>query len=363
MNIFEVTHQSKLSKARTGKLYTPHGIVKTPCFMPVGTQATVKSQMLRNLQENEVQMICTNAYHIYLRPGLDIITKAGGLHKFMGFNQPILTDSGGFQVFSLAKIRKIDDDGVTFRSHIDGSSHKFTPEFVANIQNVLAPDIKMPLDECIEWPSTREATLKALQHTTSWAKRCKLANKEGLLFGIVQGGSFSDLRKRSCHELLEIDFPGFAIGGICCGEPKQISKEMIRTVIEELPPEKPRYLMGVGPPEDIVEYVKLGIDMFDCSIPTREGRTGAAFTSQGKLVIKNAQYKEDFTPLDPNCECDTCTNHTRAYVRHLFQTNEMLGPILLTFHNIHFYMKLMQEIREAIQEDSANLYKNICFYT
>ena len=363
MKIFEVTHQAKSSKARTGKLYTPHGIVETPCFMPVGTQATVKTQMLRNLLENKVQMICTNAYHIYLRPGLEVIKKAGGLHKFMGFDRPILTDSGGFQVFSLARIRKIDDDGVTFMSHLDGSSHKFTPELVAEIQNTLAPDIKMPLDECLELPSTREATIKALQHTTSWTKRCKEANQGGILFGIVQGGSFSDLRKRSCRELLELDFPGFGIGGVCCGEPKQLSCEMIETVIEELPQNKVRYLMGVGPPEDIIEYVKLGVDMFDCSIPTREGRTGAAFTSQGKLVIKNAQYKEDFTPLDPNCECYTCNNYTRAYIRHLFQAGEILGPVLLTLHNIHFYMRLMEGIREAIRQDNSSLYKNIHFYT
>jgi queuine tRNA-ribosyltransferase len=348
MKIFELLHKSSLSNARVGKLYTPHSVVETPVFMPVGTQGTVKTQMTRNLIENEVQMLCMNAYHLYLRPGMEIIKKAGGLHKFIGIDKPILVDSGGFQVFSLADIRKIENDGVTFISHIDGSYHKFTPELVAEIQNILAPDIKMAFDECIGWPATYEDTLHSVTHTTLWVKRCKQANDGGILFGIIQGGSYPDLRKKACQELLEIDLQGFGIGGVSCGESKIISQEMVRKVIEEIPENKPRYLMGVGTPEDIIAYVKMGIDMFDCVIPTREGRTGTAYTSQGLLVIKNATYKEDFTPIDPNCDCYGCKNYTRAYIRHLFQAGEILGPTLLTLHNIRYYMKFIQQIKEQI---------------
>lgn len=348
---FRIIHKSRSSDARLGELHTFHGIVKTPVFMPVGTQGTVKTQMFRDLLQSEVQMVCMNGYHLYLRPGLEIIKKAGGIHQFVGFNRPILVDSGGFQVFSLADIRKVEEDGVTFMSHIDGSYHKFTPHLVAQIQNTLAPDIKMILDECLAWPSTYEEVERSVRRTTIWARECKKANEGGLLFGIVQGGSYIDLRKRACHELLEIGFDGFAIGGISCGEPKSISYEIVEAVVKELPEDKPRYLMGIGSTEDIIKYVNLGVDMFDCVIPTRDGRTGTAFTSVGKCVIKNAQYKEDFSPVDPKCDCYTCKNYTRAYIRHLFQAGEILGPVLLTLHNIHFYMNFMKQIREKIKSE------------
>ncbi|MBI4722711.1 MAG: tRNA guanosine(34) transglycosylase Tgt [Candidatus Stahlbacteria bacterium] len=347
---YTLIHKSNSSKARLGKLYTQHGIVKTPVFMPVGTQGTVKTQMFRDIFDCGVQMLCMNAYHLYLRPGLETINKAGGLHKFIGIDKPILVDSGGFQVFSLSKIRKVEDDGVTFGSHIDGSYHKFTPELVSEIQNTLAPDIKMVFDECVAWPSTYAEAERSVKHTTLWAKRCKQLNSGGMLFGIIQGSSYTDLRKRACYELLDIGFDGYAIGGISCGEPKSISYECVQSIIDELPEDKPRYVMGVGTPEDIVEYVKMGIDMFDCVIPTREGRTGRAYTSEGLLVIKNAIYKQDFTPLDPNCDCYACQNHSRSFIRHLFQAGELLGPVLLTLHNIHFYIKLMEKIRENIDK-------------
>ncbi|MDI6840201.1 MAG: tRNA guanosine(34) transglycosylase Tgt [bacterium] len=353
MKTFEIVHEASNSNGRLGKLYTQHGIVETPVFMPVGTQGTVKTQMFRDILDNGVQMICMNAYHLYLRPGIETIKKAGGIHKFTGFTHPILIDSGGFQVFSLADLKEVDNNGVTFMSHLDGSHHKFTPELVAEIQNSLAPDIKMTFDECLPWPATQDQAERAVKHTIEWAKRCKAANNGGILFGIIQGSTYPDLRKKSCKEVLELDFPGIAIGGVSCGEPVAISHEVVKTVIDELPKDKPRYLMGVGTPEDIVEYVKLGIDMFDCVLPTRDGRTGTAFTAQGKIVIKNAAYKEDFTPLDPDCDCHTCTHYTRAYIRHLFQAGEILGPVLVTLHNIHFYIELMRKIREAIKNNQS----------
>ena len=349
--IWKLIHKSKKSNARAGELYTAHGIVKTPVFMPVGTQGTVKTQMLRDLLENNVTMLCMNAYHLYLRPGLSLMKQAGGLHKFIGTELPILTDSGGFQAFSLSDLRKIDNDGITFRSHIDGSYHKFTPELVAEIQNTLNSDVKMILDECLNWPSTRDEAELSVKHTTQWAKICKKENSGNLLFGIVQGGSFLDLRKKACKELLEIDFPGIAIGGVSCGEPKSLSSEIVSSVVEEIPKGKPRYLMGVGTREDFIDFVKLGIDMFDCVMPTREGRTGNAYTKEGKLIIKNAAYKDDFTPLSKSCSCYTCKHHTRAYIRHLFQAGEILGPVLLTLHNIHFYIETIEQIRQDILYD------------
>ena len=349
--IWKLLHKSKISNARVGELYTAHGVVKTPVFMPVGTQGTVKTQMFRDLFENRVQMLCMNAYHLYLRPGMPIIKQANGLHKFIGTTLPILTDSGGFQVFSLFDLRKIDNDGITFRSHIDGSEHKFTPELVAEIQNTLNSDVKMILDECLSWPCTRDSAEQSVKRTTQWAKRCKKENTDGLLFGIVQGGSFLDLRKQTCKELLEMDFSGIAIGGVSCGEPKSLSCEIVSCVTEELPESTPRYLMGVGSPDDFIDYIKLGIDMFDCVMPTREGRTGTAFTKEGKVVIKNATHKENFDPISKSCDCYACKNHTRAYIRHLFQAGEVLGPVLLTHHNIHFYMDLIEQIRADILND------------
>lgn len=351
-NHWKVLHQSKISKARTGELQTAHGIIKTPVFMPVGTQGTVKSQMWKDVFETSAQLICMNSYYLYLRPGTEIIKKAGGIHKFAGLGDAsVLTDSGGFQVFSLADLRQIDEDGITFMSHLDGSKHKFTPELATQIQNNIGSDIKMILDECVSWPATRETCERSVRRTTNWAKRCKAANDGNLMFGIIQGGSYIDLRKRSCNEILEIGFDGIAIGGISCGEPKNISRETVSVIAEDLPKDKPRYVMGTGEPEDLIEYVKQGIDMFDCVLPTREGRTGTAYTNEGKIVIKNATYKEDFTPLSPTCDCYTCKNYNRAYLRHLFNADEMLGPTLITLHNIHFYIKLMEQIREMITEN------------
>jgi queuine tRNA-ribosyltransferase len=349
---WEVVHQSKISRARVGKLHTAHGIVETPVFMPVGTQGTVKTQVWKNLTDIGAQLVCMNAYHLYLRPGTEIIKKAGGIHNFTGLkNIPVLTDSGGFQVFSLSDLRKVDDDGVTFKSHLDGSSHRFTPEIVAKIQNDIGSDIKMILDECVRWPATIETCEQSVKRTTNWAGRCKEANEGNLMFGIVQGGSFLDLRKYACREMLKVGLDGIALGGIFCGEPKNVSYEIVSGLSGELPDDKPHYVMGAGEPEDIMECVKYGIDMFDCVLPTREGRTGTAFTNEGKLVVKNAIYKEDFTPISHTCDCYTCANYTRAYIRHLFNTNEILGSVLLTLHNINYYIKLMQRIRELILED------------
>ncbi|HID93689.1 MAG TPA: tRNA guanosine(34) transglycosylase Tgt [bacterium (Candidatus Stahlbacteria)] len=349
MNFFEIIKTSKKSNARVGRLHTPHGTVETPVFMPVGTQATVKTQPVRDLIENGVQIIVANAYHLYLRPGTEIIKKAGGIHKFMGFNRPILTDSGGFQVFSLADLREVSRDGVRFLSHIDGSYHKFTPAKVIEIQEALGSDIKMTFDECVSWPTPYEQVKESVENTIRWAEVSKkVKSDKTILFGIVQGGTYLDLRQYCTQKLVELDFAGYAIGGVSVGEPKELSFEVVQAVVEMLPPDKPRYLMGVGLPEDMQRYIEMGIDMFDCVLPTRDGRTGTVFTKNGKLVIKNATYKEDFTPIDPECNCYTCQNHTRAYIRHLFQAGEILGPMLATLHNIHFYMSVVDEIRKAI---------------
>jgi queuine tRNA-ribosyltransferase len=346
---FELIKEDKKTSARVGRIHTPHGVVETPVFMPVGTQGTVKTQTLENLEQNQVQMMVSNTYHLYLRPGIDIIKMAGGLHKFIGFNHPILTDSGGFQVFSLADLRKVDENGVTFLSHIDGSHHKFTPELVMETQDIFGSDIKMVLDECVKWPSSFEDAKRAQENTFRWAKKSKKFG--GTIFGIVQGSTYPNLRERSAKELVDLDFPGYAIGGVSVGEPKNLSFEIVDFTTKFLPRDKPRYLMGVGLAQDIVRYVAMGIDLFDCVLPTRNGRTGTVFTKNGKLVIKNAIFKEDFSPIDPECDCFACRNHTRAYIRHLFQSGEILGPILATLHNIHFYIKLMKEIRKAILEE------------
>ena len=351
--MFEIIAKSKRSKARTGKLKTPHGTIDTPAFMPVGTQGTVKAVTQQQVKEIGAQIILCNTYHLYLRPGIKVIKKAGGLHKFIGWDGPILTDSGGYQVFSLAKLRRITDEGVTFNSHIDGSEHLLTPEKVVEIQSVFGSDIMMPLDECVAYPSTKAEAEKAVIRTTRWAKRSKKVRDErcemrGELFGIVQGGMFKDLRKQSAEEIRALDFPGYGIGGLSVGEPKELMLKMLEVSADNLEYEKPKHLMGVGFPEDIEEAVKFGIDLFDCVIPTRLARHGGFLTKDGKEIIRNAKFETDFTPLDKDCDCYACRNFTRAYIRHLFIAKEILPLTLMTIHNLRFMMKLMEGIREKI---------------
>jgi len=352
--MFEIIAKSKRSKARTGKLKTPHGTIDTPAFMPVGTQGTVKAVTQQQVKEIGAQIILCNTYHLYLRPGIKVIKKAGGLHKFIGWDGPILTDSGGYQVFSLAKLRRITDEGVTFNSHIDGSEHLLTPEKVVEIQSVFGSDIMMPLDECVAYPSTKAEAEKAVIRTTRWAKRSKKVRDErcemrGELFGIVQGGMFKDLRKQSAEEIWALDFPGYGIGGLSVGEPKELMLEMLKVSADNLEYEKPKHLMGVGFPEDIEEAVKFGIDLFDCVIPTRLARHGAFLTKKGKEIIRNAKFETDFSPLDKDCDCYACRNFTRAYIRHLFIAKEILPLTLMTIHNLRFIMRLMEEIRQKIK--------------
>jgi len=345
------------SGARRGILSTPHGPVDTPFFMPVGTQGAVKALRNEALEELGAQIILGNTYHLYLRPGHELIRKLGGLHKFMSWNAAILTDSGGYQVFSLSALRKITDDGVRFRSHLDGSEHLLTPEKAVEIQLALGSDIAMVLDECIGTPAPREKAEAALKRTTEWAKRARnyfqdRAQQNGELaqwqFGIVQGATFADLRRESARQLLEIDFPGYAVGGLAVGEPHEMTCEMTAEVTALLPEEKPRYLMGVGRPEQIADYVALGIDMMDCVLPTRAARHACIYTSEGRVLIKNARYAQDQRPLEPNCTCSVCRRYTRAYLRHLFAAGELTAAILATHHNVHFYLDLMRQIREAI---------------
>lgn len=345
--------KDKLSKARLGKVTTAHGEIDTPCFMPVGTHATVKGLSPRQLKECGAQIMLSNAYHVFLRPGLKVIESSGGLHKFMSWEKPILTDSGGYQVFSLARLRKVSDKGVEFQSHLDGKKHLFTPENVIETQNVLGSDIIMPLDECSHYPCPRDYAEIAMKRTVDWAARSKRAvkNTNQALFGIVQGATYEDLRKICVKELTGMDFDGYAIGGVSVGEPSNLLYNTLEVVADMLPEEKARYAMGVGYPDDLVEGVDRGIDMFDCVAPTRLGRNGTAFTSEGIIIIRNSPYTEDFRPLDQKCPCYTCKTFSRAYLRHLFNASEMLGLILLSFHNLHFFLELMRKIREAIVED------------
>lgn len=346
------------TRARLGELETPHGRVETPVFMPVGTQATVKTMTPEEVREVGGRLILSNTYHLYLRPGHELIRKAGGLHRFMNWEGPILTDSGGFQVFSLGPLRKVEEDGVRFRSHIDGSEHFFSPERAVEIQEALGSDIAMAFDECAPYPCTREYALQALERTTRWAGRCKGAHhrEDQALFGIIQGGVYRDLRELSAAQLKEFDFPGYAIGGLSVGEPKDIMYEMLDYTVPLIPLDKPRYLMGVGSPDCLLEGVARGIDMFDCVLPTRIARNGTVFTHTGKLVVRNASYAEDFTPLDPQCHCYTCRNYTRAYVRHLIKANEILGIRLTTIHNLHFTLRLMENIRKSLREGTFSEY-------
>lgn len=354
--------QHKNGKARAGKVMTPHGEVETPVFMPVGTQATVKTMNPEEVAELGAQIILGNTYHLFLRPGDEIIGKFGGLHNFMNWNKPILTDSGGFQVFSLGEIRKIKEEGVEFRSHIDGSKQFISPEKSIHIQNNLGSDIVMLFDECPPGMSTREYLIPSIERTTRWAKRCIDAHKrpeDQGLFAIVQGGIYEDLREKSMNELMEMDdhFSGYAVGGLAVGEPREDMYRILDYIVEKLPEDKPRYLMGVGEPIDMLEAVESGIDMMDCVQPSRIGRHGTVFTKYGRLVIKNAAYAEDPRPLDEDCDCYVCKNYTRAYIRHLFKAGEMLGLKLATYHNLHFLIRMMNGAREAIKEERFLEYK------
>ncbi len=353
---FELIKKSKQNNARLGKIYTSHGEINTPVFMPVGTQGTVKTLTPEELKGIGVEIILGNVYHLYLRPGDELIKEAGGLHKFMNWQGPILTDSGGYQVFSLAELRKITEEHVEFKSHIDGSSQFLDPEKVIQIQTNLGSDIMMSFDECIPYPCEYDYARQAMERTLRWSGRCKQAyiNKnieEQLLFGITQGGTYKDLRKKSIEGTIEIGFDGYAIGGLSVGEPKDLMFEILNDTMTIFPEDKPRYLMGIGTPVDLWECIELGVDMFDCVMPTRNARNGQVFTSRGKLVIKNAKHKRDFRPLDLECDCYTCRNYTRAYLQHLFNAKEILALKLNTLHNLHFMIQLIFKIRRAIQED------------
>ena len=354
-NPYTLIHKDKNSEARIGTLQTCHGVVNTPIFMPVGTRGTVKACTPETLTDHiQAEIILANTYHLYLRPGHEVVQEAGGLHKFMGWNKPILTDSGGFQVFSLGPLRKITEEGVEFRSPIDGTERFISPERSIEIQNALGADIIMIFDECPALPNEYDYLKNSMEMTLRWAERSKNAhqNSDQLLFGIVQGGMERDLRQASVEETVSIDFPGYAIGGLSVGEEKDLMYEMLEYTAPLLPEDKPRYLMGVGTPADLVYGVRCGIDMFDCVMPTRNARNGSLFTSEGIVRIRNSKYTRDFSPLDPNCTCYTCQNFTRAYLRHLHVENEILGSQLHTLHNLHFYLSLMRGIRRAICDGS-----------
>ena len=355
---FSFKLQQTDGSARRGRIETGHGEIETPAFMPVGTCGTVKTVSSEELRALGADIILSNTYHLYLRPGDEIIDKAGGIHSFMSWPGPVLTDSGGYQVFSLADLNTVTDQGVTFQSHIDGSRHLFTPERVVDIQLNIGSDIMMVLDQCVEYPCSRERAAEALERTTRWARRSvehagariDRGGYQRALFGIVQGSTYPELRERSAAELTELDFPGYAIGGLSVGEPTDQMYDMTELTTASLPADKPRYLMGVGFPHDIVEAVARGVDMFDCVLPTRVGRNGTAFTSAGKVVLKNARYRDDFGPLDPECACPVCANYSRAYLRHLFIAGEILGPRLATYHNLYFYLHLLADMRQAISD-------------
>lgn len=368
---FEQLTKDKDSRARTGRITTSHGVIETPVFMPVGTQGSVKALTQQTLEELGTTIILGNTFHLYLRPTHTLINQLGGLHQFMSWNRAILTDSGGFQVFSLSPLRKLTEDGVQFQSHIDGSRHFLTPEKSMEIQAALGSDIVMCLDECTPFPATREQAKTSLELTTKWARRSKphleevhknpnaaseagilIVNHTQALFGINQGSMYFDLREQSLHELLEIGFDGYAIGGLSVGEDKQVMYSVIHHIAPQLPDDRPRYLMGVGTPEDILEAVAQGVDMFDCVMPTRNARNGNLFTSRGRLNIKNARYKDDRRPLDEDCACPTCQRYSRAYIRHLYMSGEILASILSTVHNISFYLDMMKRIRQAISLDA-----------
>ncbi|MDR1196259.1 MAG: tRNA guanosine(34) transglycosylase Tgt [Endomicrobium sp.] len=355
---YQLIKKSSQCKARLGKVYTTRGVIDTPIFMPVGTQATVKGVACEYLYGSGAQIILANSYHLYLRPGTDIIEKAGGVQKFNSWNRPMLTDSGGFQIFSLNEIRKLSENGAEFQSHIDGSTHFFSPEKSMQIQKKIGADIIMCFDECAPYPATYEYAKNSTELSLRWAKRCKDefykddAFKKQALFGIIQGSVYNDLRKYSAEEMVKTGFTGYAIGGLSVGEPKENMHSVLENVMPLLPEDKARYLMGVGMPEDLWECVERGVDMFDCVIPTRNGRNGQVFTSLGKLNIRNAEFKEDFTPLDPECSCPTCKGYTKAYLNHLVRAQESLYLSLLSLHNIYFMVDLMTKIRKSLESDT-----------
>lgn len=350
---YELIKQCPHTGARAGRIHTPHGSFDTPIFMPVGTQASVKTLAPEELKEMGAGIILSNNYHLFLRPGSKLVKEAGGLHKFMNWDRAILTDSGGFQVFSLGDLRKISEEGVTFRSHIDGSKKFLSPEIATQSQMDLGADIIMAFDECVPYPANFKYTRESMELTLRWAQRCKdtMTNPNQGLFGIVQGGMYKDLRIECANRLVDMDFPGYAVGGLSVGEPKELMYEMLDITLEHLPQNKARYLMGVGTPDCLVEGVMRGIDMFDCVYPTRVARNGTAMTWNGRLVIKNAQYEHDFHPIDEHCNCYTCRNYSRAYIRHLVRVNEIFGLRLLTIHNLHFLIDFMRQMRQSIMED------------
>jgi queuine tRNA-ribosyltransferase len=358
---FEIIKKDTFSKARLGRVETDHGSFTTPAFLPVGTQGSVKSLTPEELVEIGVEAILGNTYHLYLRPGHETIGRLGGLHAFIHWERPILTDSGGFQIFSLGSLRKVSEEGVTFQSHLDGSSHFLTPEKVMEIQRVLRTDIAMVLDECVPYPSPYEYVKASTEQTARWAKRCLQVKREKdpALFAIVQGGVYRDLREKSAQTLVEMEFQGYAIGGLSVGEPKSMMLDVLEWTTPLLPENTPRYLMGVGTPEDIINAVILGVDFFDCVLPTRNARNGTLFTSSGKISIKQAQYAEDQRPVDETCGCYTCRHYSRAYLRHLYLSKEILSSRLNTIHNLYYYINLIRKIREAIQKDRLfDLYKS-----
>ena len=349
---FRFCLEKETAEGRVGSLETPHGKALTPLFMPVGSHGSVKALSPRELEELCVEVVLANAYHLYLRPGVEVIRDLGGLHAFMGWKGPILTDSGGYQIFSLCKLVRLMPEGVEFRSHLDGSLHLFTPERAIEVQEALGADIIMSLDVCLPYPSEKGRVQEAVELTTRWARRGKGARKgKAALFGIVQGGVFLDLRRKSAEALMEMGFDGYALGGLSVGEEKRQTWEVVEFTCGLLPQDQPRYLMGMGTPEDLVEGVRRGVDMFDCVLPTRCARTGELFTPWGKMNIKNARYARDPDPIDPGCDCYTCRHFSRAYLRHLFMARELLAYYLNTIHNLHYYLKLMREIRRALQED------------
>jgi queuine tRNA-ribosyltransferase len=352
---FTLIKQSSQCPARRGAVTTNHGTFQTPVFMPVGTQATVKGTTPAQLTDLGAQIILGNTYHLYIRPGRELIKKFGGLHQFMGWDKPILTDSGGFQIFSLSDLAKITEEGAAFKSHLDGANLFLSPEDAVLVQEDLGSDIMMCLDTCIPYPATREQVIEATALTSRWARRCRDAQHQEtgqLLFGIVQGGMYPDLRKQALEALLEIGFDGYALGGLSVGEPKELMREMTEKTAAIMPKDYPIYMMGVGTPEDLVESVLCGVDMFDCVMPTRNARNGMLFTSKGKLVIKNARFVDDMRPVDENCDCYTCRTFSRAYLRHLFMAREILSSILNSIHNLHYYVSLMAEIRASLENDS-----------
>lgn len=357
---YSLIKKDNKTAARRGVISTPHGEIQTPVFMPVGTAATVKAMRPEQVEDLGAEIILSNTYHLYLRPGHEVIKEAGGLHKFMNWHKPILTDSGGFQVFSLKGLRKITDEGVIFQSHIDGSRHELTPEKVIEIQTALGSDIMMAFDECPPYPAEKSYVEQSLNTTIAWLKRCKKAHhntEKQALFGIMQGGMHYDLRKRSAEEIVELDLPGYSIGGLSVGEPKELMLEVLDYCVDFLPADKPRYVMGVGTPDYIFEGVERGVDMFDCVLPTRVARNGQAMTSEGSLNLKNKRFERDFSPLDHKCDCYTCRNYSRAYIRHLVKSNEIFGSMLLSNHNLAFLVNMMKGIRKSIEEDRFTEFK------